>query len=56
MYKLYFRCRVLGIANPDLEADPEVPDPGQDLGTEVEIVTGKIGKKGARGGRALTGM
>ncbi|EFX87783.1 hypothetical protein DAPPUDRAFT_235178 [Daphnia pulex] len=47
-------CRVLGIANPDLEADPDHQDPGHDHGIEGETVTGKIDRRGAKGERAHT--
>jgi hypothetical protein len=51
-----YRCRVLGIANPGLEADPDHQDPGHDHGIEGETVTGKIDRRGAKGERAHTGM
>lgn len=51
-----YRCHGLGIANPDQEADPDHQDPGHDHGIEGEIVTGKIGMKGVKEGKAHTGM
>ncbi|KAK4029613.1 hypothetical protein OUZ56_022585 [Daphnia magna] len=47
-------CHGLGIANPDQEADPDHQDPGHDHGIEGEIVTGKIGMKGVKEGKAHT--